>query len=365
MEKRKKKINWLDITRADVIKAIEIFFAENPEYPFPKNTFLIYKGNKLPAKHIRGMAYKVAYGNKISKSDFGGGMETVRFFERLGFEMAYKGKSEYRKTKSIIKQKQALEAEEELKKLLNSELKKDKIIKKYSKEGLKIGLYLQTDELENEKDFKKAIEFVKKSDVDIFVLPEFCYVPFHHLLHNSDILSMEDFDKIYDACLEFSKDIGKAVIVSSVDKYSTIFSVFANAFADESETQATIYVKHTATFYSAFDLENYKDLSKSIFGGIIYKGYRIGMTICYDCNHSLFSRVYGLMDIDIIINSTGGDVVYDKWYKYNKVRAIENSCYNFVTMGGNGNVKNPRGYVFGFNPEGKELKPINLIKEKT
>ena len=91
MEKRKKKINWLDITRADVIKAIEIFFAENPEYPFPKNTFLIYKGNKLPAKHIRGMAYKVAYGNKISKSDFGGGMETVRFFERLGFEMDYHG----------------------------------------------------------------------------------------------------------------------------------------------------------------------------------------------------------------------------------------------------------------------------------
>lgn len=32
------------------------------------------------------MAYKVAYGKKINKNDFGGGMETVRFFERLGFE---------------------------------------------------------------------------------------------------------------------------------------------------------------------------------------------------------------------------------------------------------------------------------------
>ena len=51
------KINWMDITREDVIKAIEIFHAENPEYPSPKSTFLIYNGKKLPAKHIRGMAY--------------------------------------------------------------------------------------------------------------------------------------------------------------------------------------------------------------------------------------------------------------------------------------------------------------------
>ncbi len=99
-----------------------------------------------------------------------------------------------------------------------------------------------------------------------------------------------------------------------------------------------------------------------MFEPIIYKGYRIGMTICYDCNHSLFSRIYGLQNIDILINSTGGDVVYDKWYKYNKVRAIENSSYNFVTMGGNGLVKNPKAYVYGFNPNGKELIPINAKK---
>jgi len=54
-----KKTNWMDITREDVIKAIEIFQYENPEYPSPKSTFLIYNGKKLPAKHIRGMAYKV------------------------------------------------------------------------------------------------------------------------------------------------------------------------------------------------------------------------------------------------------------------------------------------------------------------
>ena len=61
------KFNWMNISKEDVIKAIDIFNKESPEYPEPKVTFLIYKGQKLPAKHIRGMAYKVAYGKDIRK----------------------------------------------------------------------------------------------------------------------------------------------------------------------------------------------------------------------------------------------------------------------------------------------------------
>lgn len=119
------KINWTDITRENVIKAIEIFHAENPEYPSPKSTFLIYNGKKLPAKHIRGMAYRVAYGKEISKNDFGGGMETVRFFERLGFEMFYTGKSEHIDTKQVsadkikIPSKAVIEQKNALQLLLN------------------------------------------------------------------------------------------------------------------------------------------------------------------------------------------------------------------------------------------------------
>ena len=65
------------------------------------------------------------------------------------------------------------------------------------------------------------------------------------------------------------------------------------------------------------------EIAKDLFDPILFKGYLIGMTICYDCNHALFSRMYGIYGIDLIINSTGGNVVYDKWFKYNKVRAIE------------------------------------------
>ncbi len=545
------KINWVDITREDVIKAIENFCAENPEYPSPKSTFLIYNDKKLPAKHIRGMAYKVAYGKEISKNDFGGGMETVRFFERLGFEMFYTGISEHIDTKTVIKQKEskqkvekeqsklpqaekqilidtikipskavieqknalqlllnrmfngdivcektfpwlktpdiiegeyenlykslseyrgdkafakrnvqlrcdfvcesekliieyderqhfsearkvallsypdipvyfdrqiwiqacndinakdgqpvnrdeirayydsirdmkasehgyklvrimhgqidfeAVGAEENLKKLLNIKSEVAKNTKIQNKDGLKVGVYLQTDERKHKSYLTNALEVVKKYDFDIFVLPEFCYCPFYSLLTNADICIEEDVNNIFKACLDFSEEIGKAVIVSSEDKYGTIFSIFANAFASETETANALYIKHTMTAYSAFELEDYRELSKSMFEPILYKGYRIGMTICYDCNHSLFSRMYGLKGVDVIINSTGGNVVYDKWYKYNKVRAIENGCYNFVTMGGDGTVSNPHSYVYGFNPNGKELKPFNIIKETT
>lgn len=549
-----EKIDWTKIRYEDVLKAIEIFNRENPDYPEPKVTFLIHNKQKLPAKHIRGMAYKVAYGKEIKKSDFGGGMETVKFFERLGFEIDYRGKSTRERKrdkvkkgqinneenkvesnkvennnleedstrrikipgKGVIEQKNALQlllnkiykgdivcektfpwlkspkeikgsyidifeglksyrgdstfakrnvalrcdfvcesektiieyderqhftearrrallsykniklaydrelwikacediqakdnhpfnrdearayydsvrdieankngyklvrimhgqmdfesddAEASLKKILgldNASEVKDIKIKGQAKDGLKIGLYLQTDELKNEKAFNKAIEKLKESKFDIFVLPEFSYFPFVSMVEGSDLTNKDDLDKIYEASLDLSQEIGKAIIISSVDKFGTIFSLYANAFADEKETELALYIKHTMTSYSAFDFDKYDELAQTMFEPILFKGYKIGLTICYDCNHSLFSRIYGLQNIDIIINSTGGNVVYDKWYKYNKARAIENSCFNFVTMGGNGLIKNPKAYVYGFNPNGKELVAINGNKE--
>ena len=94
------KFNWMNISREDVIHAIERFLLENPEYPEPRSTFLLFYGKKLPAKHIRGMAYYEHYGKEISKNDYAGGMETVRFFKRLGFETDYTGGVRSEKTTS-------------------------------------------------------------------------------------------------------------------------------------------------------------------------------------------------------------------------------------------------------------------------
>ena len=80
---------WKEVKREDVIKAIELFNHDNPDFPTPRNTFLIYEGKKYPAKHIRGMAYKVHFNKEISKSQYTGGQETCNFFTRLGFEVQY------------------------------------------------------------------------------------------------------------------------------------------------------------------------------------------------------------------------------------------------------------------------------------
>ena len=115
-----EKIIWTEITQSDVIKAIELFLSDTPEYPEPRSTFLVYNGKKLPAKHIRGMAYKVHYGREISKSEFGGGMETVRFFKRLGFEIEHHGETEAGKQTSPPDIKKAVPTKESKKEQLKA-----------------------------------------------------------------------------------------------------------------------------------------------------------------------------------------------------------------------------------------------------
>jgi len=81
--------DWSSITEKDVVEAIKIFDLGYEEFPPARNTFLVFKGKLYPAKHIRSMAYRVAHGSEISKSEFSGGKETVDFFHRLGFLTKY------------------------------------------------------------------------------------------------------------------------------------------------------------------------------------------------------------------------------------------------------------------------------------
>ena len=77
--------NWADVTSENVISAIKRFKLETPDYPEPRSYYLVYNGDKLPAKHIRGMAYEDAFGENIGKDEYNGGMQTQKFFEKLGF----------------------------------------------------------------------------------------------------------------------------------------------------------------------------------------------------------------------------------------------------------------------------------------
>lgn len=85
------KYLWSLVTRDNVLKAIEIFDLEQPKHPPARNTFLIFNNQKYPAKHIRGMAYKVAFNEITRKDEYTGGDETVKFFSPLGFDVWYRG----------------------------------------------------------------------------------------------------------------------------------------------------------------------------------------------------------------------------------------------------------------------------------
>ncbi|WP_455581850.1 carbon-nitrogen hydrolase family protein [Dysosmobacter sp.] len=328
--------NWSAITKENVLTAIHSFLQEYPEYPDAKNTFLLYDGRKLPAKHIRGLAYKAAFGIEVPKSDYSGGWETAQFFKKLGFEIQYSG--ETNKEPQMVAQNGSLQTEH--------------------RKPLRIAMYLQTEAFQNEEEFEKAVSIVSEAGVDILVFPENCYTPFTDEFLELDPYDPHDSDIIVNHALALSKRTNCAVVVSSCDKFGSNFSVFANGLGVAGETESAIHTKHTMTYCSAFEFQDYRELDW--FKVIAFRGYRIGLTICYDCNHAVFSRMYGLQGVDILLNSTGGDVVYDKWFKYNQARSLENSCYSFVTMGGSGEGKNPKSHVYGFSPTGKALEPVLL-----
>ena len=84
---------WKNVKKEHIIKSIQNFEQFVYDYPKAKNTFLIFNGKKYPAKHIRGMAYELGNKEKIKKSEYSGGLETVKFFQKLGFETEYKNES--------------------------------------------------------------------------------------------------------------------------------------------------------------------------------------------------------------------------------------------------------------------------------
>lgn len=81
---------WDNVKHQDVLQAIELFDKQRGSYPEPRNTFLIYNNRKYPAKHIRGLAFKIANQKEISKSEYSGGDETAKFYKKLGFTVEYK-----------------------------------------------------------------------------------------------------------------------------------------------------------------------------------------------------------------------------------------------------------------------------------
>jgi hypothetical protein len=86
-------IDWSKVLKKHIEWACSRYDAGENHTTHPaRTTFLIRNGERYPAKFIRGLAYEIATGDKLSSNDYSGGAETVRFFRALGFSVEYNGK---------------------------------------------------------------------------------------------------------------------------------------------------------------------------------------------------------------------------------------------------------------------------------
>ena len=151
------KITWTNITKDNLLDAIEFFDNKNPDYMNPKGLFLIYNNKKYPAKTIRKLAYNIKNDVYINEDMFKGGSYTVKFFNNMGFDMEYnnqqyyvnnhapkkhqknkktdkesifKSKKDFNSEKIIISTKRVLEQKNALQLILNDIFNGDIVIEK-------------------------------------------------------------------------------------------------------------------------------------------------------------------------------------------------------------------------------------------
>jgi hypothetical protein len=90
--------DWNDVTRADVLRALEEYDRMGPERFFSEHGFaptttydLVVEEHRYPPKAILGTAYELATGHRLRPADFEGGKSgAVKILEDMGFTIQAK-----------------------------------------------------------------------------------------------------------------------------------------------------------------------------------------------------------------------------------------------------------------------------------
>lgn len=209
-----------------------------------------------------------------------------------------------------------------------------------------------------EEDTALIRKIVKDNEIDLLVFPEM-----HDFTVDLGLPGLpEGESKVIGFEMDWAKQVDCAVVMGMEDDRGNIFNVFVNPNPEDDETPSHIYVKHTMTNHSAFEWENYAELCERMFQPISFHGWRIGMTICYDSNFPVFSRMYGKHGVDLIVNNTWKNANKSKWFKYHKVRSIENHCASVVTMFRDENTKESNLPTYCFNNRGGIIEKEKCIE---
>ena len=91
-------VTWDQVTRAEVLRAIQDYDRLGPEEFFsahgfaPTTTYdLVWDERRYPPKAILGTAYEFATGQRLASGDFEGGKSgAVKVLEELGFSIQHR-----------------------------------------------------------------------------------------------------------------------------------------------------------------------------------------------------------------------------------------------------------------------------------
>ncbi len=85
-------IDWSKVQTEHIEEACRLHDVEDNRPTSPaRTTFLIHNNKRYSAKFIRGLAYKIATEIELRSEDYSGGLETMRFFNALGFLVEHNG----------------------------------------------------------------------------------------------------------------------------------------------------------------------------------------------------------------------------------------------------------------------------------
>ena len=207
---------------------------------------------------------------------------------------------------------------------------------------------------DKEMNKKKILSLLQNiQGVELFIFPEMTLTGF-------TMKSKEMSETIQGDSFRFFSSIAK-------EKAANIFAGIIER-RDKRNYNTLIHIKpdgNLVKLYRKIHPFSYSGENENYYAGVkpaltIIRGWKIGLTICYDLRFPELYRKYGKKRAHLIVNiANWPDTRIEHWRTLLKARAIENQCY---VAGLNRVGKDPKlnyvGFSSVFDPMGKELAGV-------
>ena len=219
-----------------------------------------------------------------------------------------------------------------------------------NREQIRVMLCVPSYSYNTEKWEKEIKEFSKKEKIDLIILPE-GYIKCK-------------FEQALEKVKNLSKKFNTAVLSGVETEEGYQIAVFYNLNPQKDETKEHIYIKHSTAYKLAYEYPEYQGKRDKMFDPILIKGRKLGVMICQDMFFPLIPHIMVKRGAEILIDLTGGNVIFQKWKNIVKGRSIENKGIFLCTMGYNppkGKKRGQRSFCFAYD-NGKVI-PLHVFKD--